>query len=289
VIHPDDRERVERDVAEAVDADRPFELEYRVVTASGEERWVLERGCCPQGDPHEWLDGIIFDITERRRFEETARRAEADAAVARELAESRRRIVQAGDKARRRIERDLHDGAQQSFVCARLTLRSAQSLITDDPQTAATLLELTAEHLDRGLEEVRELASGIHPAQLAAGGLGPAITSLQKNVPLPVDLVDELHDRLPTDIETALYFSCAEAIANAVKHSEATAIRVRLGRNAGRAFIEVVDDGKGGASVERGSGLRGLSDRVAVLSGTVAIESPPGNGTRLVVEVPADG
>jgi PAS domain S-box-containing protein len=289
VIHPDDRDLVERDVMAAVEADRTFELEYRVVTASGEERWVLERGCCAPGEARNWLDGIIFDITDRRRYEETARRAEADAAVARELAESRRRIVQAADKARRRIERDLHDGAQQSFVCARLTLRTAQGMIDDDPQTAATMLELTAEHLDRGLHEVRELASGIHPAQLAAGGLGPAVTALQKNVPLPVDVVDELHDRLPSEVETALYFSCAEAIANAVKHSEATAIRVRLGHNDGRAFIEVVDDGKGGASLEQGSGLRGLTDRVAVLSGTVAVESPPGNGTRLLVEIPASG
>jgi signal transduction histidine kinase len=164
-----------------------------------------------------------------------------------------------------------------------------RALIAHDPEAAATLLELTAEHLDRGLHEVRELASGIHPAQLAAGGLGPAVTSLQKHVPLPVEVVDELHDRLPNEVETALYFSCAEAIANAVKHSEATAIKVRLGYNGGRAFLEVVDDGKGGASLEHGSGLRGLSDRVAVLSGTVDVASPPGNGTRLLVEIPANG
>ena len=110
LIHIEDRGRVEQTVSEAVQAGRPFELEYRVVTASGDERWVLERGCAVQRGRQEWLDGIIFDITERRRSEETARRAETEAAVARELAEARRRIVYAGDEARRRIERDLHDG-----------------------------------------------------------------------------------------------------------------------------------------------------------------------------------
>src|SRR3954469_9127525 len=129
VIHPDDRRRVEESVDEAMAAGRQFELEYRVVTAAGEGRGFLERGCAVQGAGQAWLDGIIFDITERRRIEEVARRAETEAAVARELTESRRRIVNAGHEARRRIERDLHDGAQQSFVVARLTLRSAQQVL----------------------------------------------------------------------------------------------------------------------------------------------------------------
>ena len=289
VIHDEDRDRVEREVGEAVDAGQPFELEYRVTCANGDVRWVLERGCQVEGADGEWLDGIIFDITERRRYEEAARQAEAEAAVAREITESRRRIVRAADEARRRIERDLHDGAQQSFVCARLTLRSAQQMIAEDPEGVATLLELTQEHLERGLREMRELANGIHPAQLEAGGLSAAVSTLQKRVPLPVDVVDELGDRLPRDIEAALYFSCAEAIANAVKHAGASAIWVRLGRHDGRAFVEVVDDGKGGAALDGGSGLRGLSDRVAALAGSVAVESPPGDGTRLVVEIPTGG
>jgi PAS domain-containing protein len=112
LIHVDDRDFVERTVRDAVRDGRQYEIEYRVVTAAGEGRWVLERGCAVSADHDEWLDGIIFDITNRRRFEEAARRAEAEAAVARELAEARKRIVFAADEARRRIERDLHDGAQ---------------------------------------------------------------------------------------------------------------------------------------------------------------------------------
>ena len=287
VIHDDDRDRVEREVGEAVVTGQPFELEYRVTCANGDVRWVLERGCQVEGG--DWLDGVIFDITERRQYEEAARRAEAQAAVAREITESRRRIVRAADEARRRIERDLHDGAQQSFVCARLTLREAQVLIDQDPLGAVTLLEMTEEHLERGLNEMRELANGIHPAHLEAGGLSAAVSTLQKRVPLPVDVVDNLGRRLPRDVEAALYFSCAEAIANAVKHAGASAIWVRIGSHDGRAFVEVVDDGKGGAALDGGSGLRGLSDRVAALAGTIAVESPPGDGTRLVVEIPVGG
>jgi len=289
VIHDEDRDRVELEVGEAVEAGRPFELEYRVTCANGDVRWVLERGCQTDRSGAGWLDGIIFDITARREFEEAARRAEAEAAVAREITASRRRIVRAADEARRRIERDLHDGAQQSFVCARLTLRSAQGLMEADPAAAAELLEATSEHLERGLKEMRELANGIHPAQLEAGGLVTAVTTLQKRVPLPVDVVDDLGERLPHDVETALYFSCAEAIANAVKHAGASAIWVHLGRRDEAAFVEVVDDGKGGAALDGGSGLRGLSDRVAALAGTIAVDSPPGEGTRLVVEIPAGG
>jgi signal transduction histidine kinase len=284
VIHPGDRERVEHDVRDAVAAGRSYELEYRVITATDDERWVLERGCLAECG--EWLDGIIFDITERRRFEETARRAEAEAAVARELTESRRRIVNAGHEARRRIERDLHDGAQQSFVVARLTLRSAQQVMASDPAAAAQLLEATEEHLDTGLAELRDLAHGIHPARLAEAGVGAALGTLQRRVPLPVTLVDEMTERHPPDVEAALYFSCAEAINNAVKHSDAETIFVRLGRDDGSILAEVVDDGAGGASLDGGSGLRGLCDRVAALAGTVTVDSQHGVGTRITVRIP---
>src|SRR3954453_11540480 len=124
LVHPEDHRRVGREVWVAVEADRPYELEYRVRTAAGDYRWVLERGCAVQGHEREWLDGIIFDITDPRRAEERARRAETEAAVARELVDSRRRMMRAADEARRRIERDLHDGAQQTLVCALMTLRA---------------------------------------------------------------------------------------------------------------------------------------------------------------------
>jgi PAS domain S-box-containing protein len=286
LIHVEDREHVERTVWDAVRAGRPFELEYRVVTASGDERWVLERGCAVRGDREEWLDGIIFDITERRRFEEAARRAEAEAAVARELAEARRRIVYASDEARRRIERDLHDGAQQSFVCALMTLASAQRRLGEGNGVAAALLQTTQEHLERGLSDLRDLARGIHPSLLADHGVAAAVGALAARASLPVTVVDDLDDRLASDVEAALYFSAAEAITNAAKHARASEICVHLGRENGCVFVEVTDDGVGGASFDHGSGLRGLSDRLSTVSGTVEVTSRRGAGTRLIAQIP---
>src|SRR3954464_5330983 len=286
LVHPDDHRRVEREVWVAVEANRPYELEYRIRTAAGDYRWVLERGCAVEGHEREWLDGIIFDITDRRRAEERARRAEADAAVARELADSRRRMMLAADDARRRIERDLHDGAQQTLVCALMTLRAGMRRVAGAPARAAELLEAADGHLARSLQDLRDLAHGIHPSLLAAHGLAAALGEVAARTPLPLHVVDELGQRLPTDIEAALYFSAAEAVTNAAKHADPTEVRVHIGRRNGAAFVRVLDDGIGGASLERGSGLRGLCDRLATLGGTVAVASPPGSGTTIVAEVP---
>jgi signal transduction histidine kinase len=286
LIHPDDRDRVERDVWEAIDAGRQFELEYRVLTASGDERGVLERGCAVRGHDREWLDGIIFDISDRRRFEQMARRAEAESAVARELAESRARIMRAADDERRRIERDLHDGAQQSRVCALMTLRGGLRALADEPQRAVSLLRSTQDHLERGLRDLRDLAHGIHPSILAARGLAAALGEVAARAPLPVTVVDELDQRLPADHEAALYFSAAEAVTNAAKHARPTQIRVHIGRRNGSAFVKVRDDGVGGASLEHGSGLRGLSDRLATLGGTLRITRARDAGTTLTAGVP---
>jgi PAS domain S-box-containing protein len=286
LVHPRDHRRVEREVWVAVAADRPYELEYRVRTAAGDYRWVLERGCAVQGHEREWLDGIIFDITDRRRAEERARRAEADAAVAHEVADSRRRMMRAADDARRRIECDLHDGAQQALVCALMTLRSGLRSMTGDPARAAELLQAADGHLERSLQDLRDLAHGIHPSLLSAHGLAAAVGEVAARTPIPVHVVDELGERLPTDIEAALYFSAAEAVTNAAKHANPTEVRVHIGRRNGVAFVQIRDDGVGGASLEHGSGLRGLCDRLATLGGTVAVASPPGAGTSLVAEVP---
>src|SRR3954451_9662790 len=286
LIHPDDRERVERAVWDAIEGDRQFELEYRVRTAAGDYRWVLERGCAVRGHEREWLDGIIFDITDRRRAEERARRAEAEAAVAREVADSRRRMMLAGDDARRRIERDLHDGAQQALVCALMTLRAGVRSMADDPARATELLQAADGHLARSLQDLRDLAHGIHPSLLAAHGLGAALGEVAARTPVPVQVVDELGQRLPTDIEAALYFSAAEAGTDAAKHANPTGVRVHIGRRNGTAFVRILDDGVGGASLESGSGLRGLCDRLATLGGTVAVASQPGSGTTIVAEVP---
>jgi PAS domain S-box-containing protein len=286
LIHVDDRDFVERTVRDAVRDGRQYEIEYRVVTAAGEVRWVLERGCAVSADREERLDGIIFDITNRRRFEEAARRAEAEAAVARELAEARKRIVFAADEARRRIERDLHDGAQQSFVCARMTRGAAQRQLAQDVEEAAELLRTTQEHLERGLDDLRDLARGIHPSLLAAHGVAAAVGALAARASVPVTVVDDLGDRLAPDVEAALYFSAAEAITNAAKHAHATEIAVHLARAEGGVFVEVVDDGVRGASFQHGSGLRGLTDRLAAVSGSVDLSSRPGAGTRLVAQIP---
>src|SRR3954447_18772993 len=286
LVHPHDHRRVEREVWVAVEGDRPYELEYRDRSVGGDYRWVLERGCAVQGHEREWLDGIIFDITDRRRAEERARRAEADAAVARELADSRRRMMIAADDARRRIERDLHDGAQQTLVCALMTLRAGVRSMADDPARTAALLRTADGHLERSLQDLRDPAHGIHPSLLAAHGLAAALGEVAARTPLPVHVVDELGQRPPTDVEAALYFSAAEAVTNAAKHANATDVRVQIGRRNGAAFVRVLDDGIGGASLERGSGLRGLCDPLAPPGGTVAVASPPGSGTTIVAEVP---
>src|SRR3954447_9008479 len=286
LVHPHDHRRVEREVWVAVEADRPYELEYRVRTAAGAYRWVLERGCAGEGHEREGLDGIIFDITDRRRAEERARRAEADAAVARELADSRRRMMRAADDARRRIERDLHDGAQQTLLCALMTLRGAVRSMRDDPARAVQLLQTADGHLERSLQDLRDLAHGIHPSLLAAHGLAAALGEVAARTPVPVHVVDELGQRPPTDVEAALYFSAAEAVTNAAKHANATDVRVQIGRRNGAAFVRVLDDGVGGAALEHGSGLRGLCDRLATLRRTAAGASPPGASTAVVAEVP---
>ena len=287
VIHPEDRALVERSVGDAVESGRQFEHEYRGLTASGEQRWVLERGCVAAGAERAWLDGIIFDITARRRFEETARRAEAEAAVARELAEARKRVILAGDEARRRIERDLHDGAQQSFVCSMMTLGAARARLPHEPRAAAALLKATHEHLERGLRDLRDLARGVHPALLADHGVTAAIRALAARTPVPVIVTDGLQGRLAPEIEAALYFTAAEGVTNAAKHARASEIVVDLRHGPEAIVVEVSDDGVGGAAENGGgSGLRGLHDRLAAVGGSLDVATKRGAGTRLRARVP---
>ncbi|TML96701.1 MAG: sensor histidine kinase [Actinobacteria bacterium] len=201
--------------------------------------------------------------------------------------ESRRRIVTAGDEQRRRIERDLHDGAQQRLVALALELRLAQRELgaVADPQIER-ILASAVDELQVAVEELRELARGVHPAVLTEEGLAGALESLAGRTPVPVEIVSAPDDRLPPEIEAAAYFVACEAITNAVKHSQATAIRVHANRRNGRFVIEVEDDGIGGAKENGGSGLRGLVDRVEAHGGTLRVESEPGQGTRVVGELP---
>jgi PAS domain S-box-containing protein len=289
IIHPDDQAGILRAVATATD-ERPFGLEYRIVRADGEIRWVLDRGqLVSAAGGRLWMDGVIFDITERRAAEEALRRREIEAARTEELRASRARIVAAADAARRKIERDLHDGAQQRLVALSLDVRVARARLESDPESAGPLLDHLAEELAATSAELRELARGIHPAVLTQRGLGPAIEALAGRAPVPVEIVEAPEDRLAPTLETTAYFTVAEALTNVAKYAGATHVTVRVAAEAGQLVIEVRDDGVGGARADAGSGLTGLADRVGALDGTLSVVSPPGEGTLVRAELPLAG
>jgi signal transduction histidine kinase len=199
-----------------------------------------------------------------------------------ELRTSRARLVEAGDTARRRLERDLHDGAQSRLVAVMLKLRLAQMKVEGPPE-AAELLDEAGADLQASLEELRELARGIHPAILTDRGLEAAVRALAERSPVPVTLsVDDV----PRAVEAAIYFVVAEGLTNVAKYARATSAAVTVRRAASVVAIEIADDGVGGADMAAGSGLSGLSDRVGALDGRVWVESPPGEGTRLRAEIP---
>jgi len=197
-----------------------------------------------------------------------------------ELRLSRLRIIEAGDAARRRIERDLHDGAQQQLVSLALDLRMLKARLKD-PQ----IDELSA-RLATALAELRELARGIHPAILTDRGLAPAIQSLADRGVVPIETDVELEERLAAPIEAAAYFLVAEALTNVARYAEASSARVSVRRAGDELIVEVADDGVGGVDPSAGSGIRGLQDRVAAVGGTLDIDSPPGHGTRLRATLP---
>jgi signal transduction histidine kinase len=203
-----------------------------------------------------------------------------------ELRASRARIVEAGTAERRRLERNLHDGAQQRLVALSLSMRLAQAKLHTDPDTASKLLGSAQEELTRALEELRELARGIHPAVLSDRGLAPALEALAGRSPVPVELAGTPRERLPPAVEAAAYFVVAEALTNVVKYANASRARVSVSRGNGHAVVEVADDGCGGADPDRGSGLRGLADRISALDGTLELRSPQGAGTLLRAEIP---
>ena len=273
---------------DGVEARRPYTLEYRIVRRDGGDRWVLERGQAQEaGDGRRWLDGAIFDITARRAAEQALREREIVEAQLAEVRASRARILEAADRARREIERNLHDGAQQRFVSVALQLqvwwrRSASC------RTRARRARRRARRAAAGLAELRDLAHGLHPAVLSDRGLEPR--AVQPRLPcrgagraaraLP-------GERLPISIEAAAYFTVCEALTNVAKYAGASRAWVNVECRDGQLDVEVGDDGVGGADVGAGSGLQGLRDRIEAVNGTLDIDSRPGAGTVVTARLPA--
>lgn len=303
-----EREPLRAAVAEAV-GDPTVELAYWL---EGEARFVGEdghevsippahdaaRGVVEVRHGDDLVGAILFD---RSRDEERELVASAAAAAAlamengrleaelrarvEDLRVSRARIVTAGLAERRRLERDLHDGAQQRLVSLSLQLGLARNAVEADPDAARDLLDRAGRELGDALEELRELARGLHPAILTDRGLPAAIEALAARSPTPVEVEAVADERLPAPVEAAAYFVVSEALANLAKHARADHATVRVQRENGHAVVEVHDDGRGGADAD-GHGLRGLSDRVAALDGHLDVESSPGKGTTIRAEIP---
>ncbi len=203
-----------------------------------------------------------------------------------EVRASRTRIVEAADAERRRVERDLHDGAQQRLVALAVSLRTIRTQLGDDVAPgAAAELEAASGEVRAAISELRELAQGLDPAILREAGLGAAVQSLADRSPVPVSVDVQLDDRLPPQVETAAYFVASEALANVAKHAHASSVTIRAQRHDDRFRLEVADDGVGGADI-RGAGLRGLIDRIAAVEGTFTLTEPAGGGTRIEVTIP---
>jgi signal transduction histidine kinase/CHASE3 domain sensor protein len=219
-------------------------------------------------------------------FTELVATAIANAEAHAELTASRARVVVTADETRRRIERDLHDGAQQRLVSLALHLRAAQATVPPDQRQLAGELGRVATGLASALDELREFARGIHPAILAEGGLPPALRTLARRAALPVQLTVHTNGRLPERIEVATYYVISEALANATKHAHASTITIDVHTRDDMLDVTVHDDGVGGADFTRGSGLVGLKDRVDALGGHLTLHSPPGTGTTLTIQLP---
>jgi signal transduction histidine kinase len=219
-------------------------------------------------------------------FADLVATAIANAQAHSELTASRARIVAAGDEARRRFERDLHDGAQQRLVSLGLALRTAEAAVPPELHPLKKQMSDIVDGLVGVSEEVREISRGIHPAILSKGGLGPALNALARRCAVPVKLDLAVHRRLPESAEVAAYYVVAEALTNVAKHARASQVDVRVDADDANLHLSIHDDGIGGADAGKGSGLTGLMDRVEALGGTMKISSHPGNGTALRVNIP---
>ena len=219
-------------------------------------------------------------------FADLVAQALANADAYEKLAASRAHVVEVGDAERRRLERNLHDGAQQRLVSVALSLSMVGTKLESDPAAARKALSAAQEDLAQGLAELRELARGIHPVILTERGLGPALNALLARAPVPVEIQEMPEQRLTPTVEAAAYYVVAEAITNVGKYAQASGATVGVSRSNGFALVTVADDGVGGADPARGSGLHGLAARVESLNGRLDVDSPPGRGTRIRAEIP---
>jgi signal transduction histidine kinase len=219
-------------------------------------------------------------------FADLVGQALANADARERLADSRAELVEVSDAERRRLERNLHDGAQQRLVSVALRLGMARAKLDEDAPGARETLSAAQDDLTRGLEELREIARGLHPVLLTERGLGPALDALLSRAPVPVEIEELPSERLAAPVEAAAYYVVAEAITNVAKYAGASHASVAIRRSNGTATVTVRDDGVGGADPTRGSGLRGLAARVEALNGRLEIDSPPEGGTRVTAEIP---
>jgi signal transduction histidine kinase len=226
--------------------------------------------------------------TRLQRFSQLVATAIANAESRSELDASRRRIVAASDDARRRIERDLHDGTQQRLVALSLSVRATEADVPSDWHDIRSELTQIATGLADAVVELQDITRGIHPASLEQVGIGAALRTLARRSPVPVELEIAGEGRLPEPIEVALYYVASEALANAAKHAQATRVEVSLLRRDGAVIVSIRDDGIGEADPAGGSGLVGLTDRVEALGGSLEIRSTPGHGTLIAATLPLD-
>jgi signal transduction histidine kinase len=278
VLRTDEPVRIE-DVAEALGGDVRSAVGVPILVEGA--LWGVMKALSTRDEP-------LPEDTENRfaNFTDLIATAIANVQARADLAASRARVVAAADETRRRIERDLHDGIQQRLVSLALDLRAAEAGVPAElPGLLAELSEV-ASGLAAAVDELREIARGIHPAILSEGGLGPALRALARRSAIPVELDVRVESRLAPPVEVAAYYTVAEALANATKHARASVVRVEAAVRGDRLHVSVRDDGVGGADPARGSGLIGLTDRIEALEGRITVASPPGLGTSLQVELP---
>jgi len=306
ITPPEIRDQVAGTILRCAQTGDGYTFTTRTVEGGGGVRWRYSRASTvTRGGRVTRMFGTTQDVTERMVNEEVLResveqaarlarenaalRAEVEAKLA-EVRASRARIVEAADAARRRLERDLRDGAQQRLTKVGSILRSARALLDAAAERElAQTLEQAIEELDEGVDELRSLARGLHPAILTDEGLVAALGALASRSPVAVRLRADSIVALPSGVESAAYFVVAEALTNVVKHARASQAQVTVQRHGAGLLVEVSDDGSGGATLEAGSGLRGLSDRVEALGGSLQLHSPVPGGTLLRVELPLGG